>query len=75
MRLKPSMNKSNSVRNLNSNETEKIGMNFNILNQNINNIDENSFDLDMDSAEVPYFLSVKEYLFIVLTFIILYEFY
>lgn len=27
------------------------GMNFNISNQDLNNVDENSFDLDMDSAE------------------------
>jgi hypothetical protein len=58
MRLKTSMHKSNSVRNLNSNEADRIGMNFNILNHNISNIDENSFDLDMDSAEVLNFLFV-----------------
>ncbi len=52
------MHKSNSVRNLNSNEADRIGMNFNILNHNISNIDENSFDLDMDSAEVLNFLFV-----------------
>jgi len=45
------MNKSNSGRSLNLNEADKNGMSFNILSHSINNIDENSFDLDMDSAE------------------------
>ena len=51
MRLK-SINKTsgNSVKN----EANKNnhGLSFNVLNQDINNVDENSFDLDMDSGEV-----------------------
>ena len=37
----------------NHNIYNKNGLNFNILNHDIDNVDENSFDLDMDSAEVP----------------------
>lgn len=44
------MNKLNL--NKNSTEANKSGINFNILNQDITNVDEHSFDLDMDSAEV-----------------------
>jgi len=43
------MNKLNL--NKNSTEANKSGINFNILNQDITNVDEHSFDLDMDSAE------------------------
>lgn len=52
MRLK-SVNKNslNSARNTHSHETNKNGIGFSILNNDLQNVDENSFDLDMDSGE------------------------
>lgn len=50
----PSQHQSSLVDPTTSGRNANDSLSFSILNQDLSNIDENSFDLDMDSGEVLY---------------------